>query len=130
MVSGECEECGGRVWDGIGYEPHSDAFHASRRRVWMDIVAQRLRKELACRTMAHRAAKFDCVLLVWRVALPDRVMHFRDLISGEFWDEDSPFREAMLAEQGRGIRDTIEIEYGCRPHPMQVKYRVFDGRRP
>jgi hypothetical protein len=110
----------------MAWVPHTDGHHAAHRRILMRAVKRRLREELAFRREALDAAVFDSILVVWRVVLPTEVLYSSSVIPTDAWDEID--REWMLAWMGYGIRDHLEATRGIRPHPMMVKYRVFDER--
>lgn len=126
---GDCAECGGKLlWGGVAWVPHTRGWHAARRRLLLRAVHRRLSEELAFGHDALRLAfARDCVLILWRAVLPGTVAYYRTEMPGEIWDADVD-REQLLAVLGRGVRDGIERVHYIRPHPMMVKYRVFDGR--
>lgn len=125
-MSSHCEECGGKVWDGISYEPHSDQWHQAQRRILMRIIRRRLHEELVFREEAQYAAMRDDVLVVWRVVLPTDVLYSQSHVPGVAWG--GLHREALLTWMVQGIRDLLESSRGIRVHPSRVTYRVFDER--
>lgn len=126
---GECPECGGKLlWGGMAWVPHTEGYHAARRRILLRIIRRGLWEELVFRRDAVELAFVrDCVLVLWRVILPGSVVYYRTEMPEEIWDADVD-REQLLATLGRSVRDSIERVHYIRPHPMMVKYRVFDGR--
>lgn len=128
-LTGDCPECDvALLWGGMAWVPHTDDYHAARRKSLMRIVWRRLLEERLMRAIAQREALRGDVVVWWRVVLPSRVMYCTSQVPGELIDGHPEFRDDMLAQLGRGIRDRAEEEFGVRPHPMQVTYRVFDER--
>jgi hypothetical protein len=127
----ECPECGGRLvrW-GRQLQEHTEEHHRVRRRILMRAVRQKLRQEYLFRADAmEEAVVCKCVVIRWRVTcLLGKRGEFTSLVPFDVWDVFN--REALLAQMGRGLRDFVENERGFRPHHVETKYRVFDGRRP
>jgi hypothetical protein len=129
-VSGDCPECGGKLlWAGMSWERHTEGWHLARRHILLKIIARRLWEEVNFRREAlDLAVLWGDVLVLWRVVLPTEVVYFRTGLPGDLWDGNREIRDHILAHLAGGLRDSIETGYGVRPHPRQVKYRVFDGR--
>lgn len=127
-MSGDCIECGGKLlWGGMSWVEHTDGHHQVRRKILLRILARQLREEASFRRGAADAARWGHVLVWWRIVLPTDVGYYRCEIPGDVWDTVD--RTWLLDTLGRSVRDGVETFRGIRPHPMRVKYRVFDERK-
>ena len=120
----QCPQCGRRLHHGS----HTDEAHAVFRRRMMHRVRYVLREELKYRREADDAArKWGCVMTYWWVPVSPYIRkQFSKPVAFETWDDVD--RGELLAFMGRDLRGYVEEHYGHRPHFMQTKYRVFDGR--
>lgn len=126
-----CEECGQPLlWGGMSWVPHTDGHHAARRRILLRAVLRQLSVERDYRTEAWLLAQDRAsVLIVWRIrGGPRGTRYYRTECPGELWDDWGTGREGLLTTLSLSMRDGCEVLEGFRPHPMMVKYRVFDGR--
>jgi hypothetical protein len=125
---GRCPECEGPLlWGGMHWVPHTEEWHAVRRRSLMRAVRRQLWLEMSFRWDAFELAVLHgSVLVQWRVQLPHDIRYGRTVVPGEVWDLPDP--DSLLATLGETLKDGIQAETGARPHHMHVKYRVFDER--
>lgn len=131
-MNGECSKCGGKlIWGGMSWVEHTDGHHAARRRLLLKSVARRLHEEVRFREQARIAAQWGMIRIQWRVTclLGERRDMWGGVISGSMWDAlTTDDRQVFIAMLGRELRDEIQQTFRIRPHPMHVKYRIFDER--
>lgn len=125
----DCPECGQPLlWGGMSWVAHTERQHLVRRKILMRVIRRLLAEEFIFRSDARELAFLrKSVLIQWRIVLPTDVGYFRTECPGELWDTMD--HDHLLTVLSSTMRDGIEATRGIRPHPMQVKCRVYDARQ-
>lgn len=124
-----CPECDQPLlWGGMSWVEHTEGQHLVRRKILLRVIRRLLWEEFTFRSDALELAFLrGSVLIQWRIVLPTDIGYFRTEVPGELWDEMD--HDHLLALLASTMRDGIEALKGIRPHPMQVKCRVYDERQ-
>lgn len=127
-VHGDCHECGGKLmWTGQGWSAHSLGHHAAERRLLLRAVATLLTRQHSEREMVSEAARTGCVAVKWRCgALRGSGNEWWTLLSIEFWEDQGPFRDAMMGTFRATLAEHVRLEHGIDVNPATFFHKAYE----